>query len=170
MTSADHLTQAISDAYDETPYISEPFSYTSPGSLRAVASLYGLSTPALENAKVLELGCAAGGNLLPFALTYPNARVVGIDLAPQQIDAGQQVAEKAGARNLELRAMSITDIGTDSGVFDYIICHGVFSWVPPEVRDAIFRVCRENLAPTALPILVTTPTQAGRLRTWCGTQ
>ena len=96
---------------------------------------------------MLELGCAAGGNLLPFALAYPEARVVGIDLSPQQIDAGHQTAEAAGARNLDLRAMSLTDITADFGVFDYIICHGVFSWVPPEVRDAVFRICRENLAP-----------------------
>ncbi|MFD4839067.1 methyltransferase regulatory domain-containing protein [Achromobacter sp. NPDC058515] len=150
MTAPDHLTQAISDAYDETPYISNPFSYTSPGNLRAVAGLYGLDTPPLENAKVLELGSAAGGNLLPFALAHPGATVVGIDLAPQQIEAGRRIAETAGARNLDLRAMSLTDITADFGTFDYIICHGVFSWVPPEVRDAIFRICRENLAPNGV--------------------
>jgi len=150
MTAADHLTQAISDAYDETPYISNAFAYTSPGNLRAVASLYGLATPALDNARVLELGGAAGGNLLPFAMAYPGAQVVGIDLAPQQIEAGQQIAEKVGARNLDLRAMSLTDITPEFGQFDYIICHGVFSWVPPEVRDAIFRICRENLAPEGI--------------------
>ncbi|MNK99372.1 bifunctional 3-demethylubiquinone-9 3-methyltransferase/ 2-octaprenyl-6-hydroxy phenol methylase [compost metagenome] len=146
MTANDHLTQAISDAYDETPYISIPFSFTAPGNLRAVASLYGLDSPTMENARVLELGCAAGGNLLPFALSHPNARVVGIDLSPQQIEAGQHIAEMAGARNLELRAMSLTDITADFGEFDYIICHGVFSWVPPDVRDDILRVCRTNLA------------------------
>lgn len=150
MTAADNLTQAISDAYDETPYISNAFTYTSPGNLRAVASLYGLRAPALDNARVLELGCAAGGNLLPFALAYPGATAIGIDLAPQQIEAGQQVAEKLGARNLDLRAMSLTDITPEFGTFDYIICHGVFSWVPPEVRDAIFRICRENLAPEGI--------------------
>ncbi|MGB3816253.1 methyltransferase regulatory domain-containing protein [Achromobacter pulmonis] len=150
MSAPDLLTQAISDAYDETPYISLPFSYTSPGHLRAVAHLYRLEAPALEQARVLELGCAAGGNLLPFALAHPGAQVVGIDLSPEQINAGRQVAEAVGARNLDLRAMSLTDITAAFGTFDYIICHGVFSWVPPDVRDAILRVCRENLAPQGI--------------------
>ncbi len=150
MNAPDVLTQAISDAYDETPYISLPFSYSSPGHLRAVASLYNLDAPALSHARVLELGCAAGGNLLPFALAHPEATIVGIDLSPQQIDAGRRAAEAVGARNVDLRAMSLTDITAEFGVFDYIICHGVFSWVPPEVREAIWRICRDNLAPEGI--------------------
>ena len=150
MSAPDRLTQAISDAYDETPYISLPIPYTAPGNLRAVAKLYGISAPELRHARVLELGCAAGGNLLPFALAYPEAHVVGIDLAPQQIEAGKRAAEAVGAGNLHLHAMSLTEITPDFGTFDYIICHGVFSWVPPEVRDAILRICRTNLAPEGL--------------------
>lgn len=147
MSDTDVLTQVLSDAYDETPYQSNAFSISAPGRLRAIAALYGLSAPPVENARVLELGCAAGGNLLPFAVAHPDAHIVGIDLSPQQVQAGQTIVKAMGLENLELRGMSITDITPEFGQFDYIIVHGVFSWVPPEVRQAILRVCRENLTP-----------------------
>ncbi|HEY9271685.1 methyltransferase regulatory domain-containing protein [Achromobacter sp.] len=147
MSDTDVLNQVLSDAYDETPYQSNAFSISAPGRLRAIAALYGLSAPPVESARVLELGCAAGGNLLPFAVAHPDAHIVGIDLSPQQVEAGQSIVKAMGLQNLELRAMSITDITPEFGQFDYIIAHGVFSWVPPEVRQAIMRVCRENLTP-----------------------
>jgi SAM-dependent methyltransferase len=150
MNQTDDLVQALSDAYDETPYESYAFPLTAPGHLRAVAALYGLSAPAVENARVLELGCAAGGNLLPFAAAYPGARATGVDLSTQQIESGQAVIKAMGLKNIDLRAMSITDIDKDFGQFDYIIVHGVFSWVPPVVREAILRVCRENLTPDGI--------------------
>lgn len=150
MTEHDVLNRAISDAYDETPYTSNAFAQTAPGHLRAIARLFGLESAPLPDARVLELGCAAGGNLLPFAVAFPEAEVIGVDLSPEQIAAGKAVAEKLGLKNLDLRALSITDIDADFGKFDYIICHGVFSWVPPFVREAILRVCKENLAPEGI--------------------
>lgn len=150
MNQTDDIVQALSDAYDETPYESYAFPLTAPGHLRAVAALYGLSAPAVENARILELGCAAGGNLLPFAAAHPNAHATGVDLSTQQIESGQAVIKAMGLENIDLRAMSITDIDKGFGQFDYIIVHGVFSWVPPVVREAILRVCRENLAPDGI--------------------
>jgi SAM-dependent methyltransferase len=150
MTQTAELVQAISDAYDDTPYESNAFALTAPGHLRAVAALYGLTAPAVENARVLELGCAAGGNLLPFAAAHPDARAMGIDLSAQQVESGLAVIKAMGLQNVDLRAMSIIDITKDLGQFDYIIVHGVFSWVPPEIREAILRVCRENLAPEGI--------------------
>lgn len=153
MTEPDLLNQAISDAYDETPYTSNALTQTAPGHLRAVAHLYGLDSAPLATARVLELGCAAGGNLIPFAVAHPDAQVIGIDLSPEQISAGREIAQRLGLRNLDLRALSITDIDDSLGKFDYIICHGVFSWVPPMVREAILRVCRDNLAPEGLAFI-----------------
>ncbi|MGE4336238.1 MAG: methyltransferase regulatory domain-containing protein [Pigmentiphaga sp.] len=140
----------ISKAYDEQVYTSNAFPFSSPGHLRAAAHLYGLESVPLENARVLEMGCAGGGNLLPFALAYPESHLVGIDLSAVQVEQGQEVVRALGLDNLHLKAMSLTDITPAFGQFDYIIAHGVFSWVPPEVREAMLRILRENLSPNGI--------------------
>ncbi|WP_397474212.1 methyltransferase regulatory domain-containing protein [Pusillimonas sp.] len=140
----------ITEAYDKRVYTSNAFPFSSPGHLRAAAHLYGLSSVPLENARVLELGCAGGGNLLPFAVAYPKAHVVGVDLSSVQVEQGKGVIEALGIGKLHLHAMSLTDITPEFGQFDYIIAHGVFSWVPPEVREAMMRILRENLSPLGL--------------------
>jgi hypothetical protein len=99
---------------------------------------------------VLELGCAAGGNLLPFALAHPQAQVVGVDLSPAQVAYGQKIIDELGVKNLKLHAMNLAQIGPDFGTFDYIIVHGVFSWVPFEVKQAILQICRQNLSERGL--------------------
>lgn len=138
--------EQIAAHYNAQPYDSNAFYYSSPAHLRAAAYLNGLDTPSVAKARVLELGCAAGGNLLPFACLYPEATAVGVDLSEVQISQGQELIQRIGLKNLTLHAMSITDITPEFGSFDYIIVHGVFSWVPPEVREAILRICRENLS------------------------
>lgn len=143
----DLQNRQIESAYDTKPYTSQAFSYAGPGHLRAVAHLYGMQTVPLAQARVLELGCASGGNLLPFALAYPDATVVGVDISSVQIAHGRQVVQDLGVGNLQLHALDLHAITADFGQFDYIIVHGVFSWVPPEVKQAILRICRENLSP-----------------------
>lgn len=149
----DSLQQAnreITGTYDKQVYTSNAFPFSSPGHLRAAAHLWGLESVPLENARVLEMGCAGGGNLLPFAVAYPNAHVVGVDLSSVQVQQGKQVVQALGLKNLHLHAMSLTDITPEFGQFDYIIAHGVFSWVPPEVREAIMRIMRDNLSPNGI--------------------
>jgi len=46
-----------------------------------------------------------------------------------------------------LRQADLRQIDESWGKFDYILCHGVYSWVPPEVQHEIMRISKENLAP-----------------------
>lgn len=133
--------------YDEVPYASHPFQSTRPENLQALGTLFGLTPADPRTCRVLELGCASGGNIIPLAARFPEAEVVGVDLSRVQIEKGQATVEaNGGLENLSLRHGSISDIDGSWGKFDYIICHGVFSWVPPDVQEAIFRVVNENLA------------------------
>jgi SAM-dependent methyltransferase len=133
-------------AYDELPYDSQPLPQTHPSRLSTLARLFGLAPPAIETCRVLELGCANGNNLIPMAAALPGARFVGVDLSARQIADGRALIADAGLDNIELRHADIMSISPRDGEFDYIIAHGVYSWVPPEVREKVLAICSENLA------------------------
>src|SRR5258708_28374425 len=110
-----------------------------------MAALVGMKAAPGTRCRVLELGCARGGNIIPMALARPDSRFVGIDLSPRQIADALAVVRQLGLANVELRDIDILQVGKDFGTFDYILCHGVYSWVPPQVQERIMEVCRDNL-------------------------
>lgn len=137
--------------YDEVPYPNYAYSYTHPDTLATLATLLSLTPAPVDECRVLELGCAGGGNLIPMAQTLPNSQFVGLDYSGQQIAAGRAAISALGLTNIALKQLDIRDIAThDLGEFDYIIVHGIFSWVPPEVQAAIFETCHRNLAPNGV--------------------
>jgi methyltransferase-like protein len=83
------------------------------------------------------------------AVALPNSTFVGIDLSQRQIDEGLEMIERLELSNIELRHKSITAFDTESE-FDYIICHGVYSWVTREVQDAIMKICARHMAPNGV--------------------
>lgn len=138
---------AQASSYDKVPYDSQPFPLTHPDHLSSLATLFGLAPPPVERCRVMELGCASGGNLIPMAVALPDSTFVGVDLSARQIEAGAGVVGRLGLKNIELRAMSILDVGEDFGAFDYVICHGVYSWVPPPVQEKILEIFSRHLGP-----------------------
>jgi SAM-dependent methyltransferase len=144
------LTSTLTRYYDEVPYDSHPFPQTAMEHLEALAYLFGLDAPDPANARVLELGCAAGGNLIPFAARHAGAQALGVDLSPVQVAHGVAAIARTGLSNIELKAFDIADIDASFGQFDYIVCHGVYSWVPDPVQEAILRICSQNLAPNGV--------------------
>lgn len=160
MTSAPDETEALREAiartrqsYDETPYVSSPLIRLHPGRMAANARWFGLEAPDPSGARVLEIGCASGGHLIPLAAALPQARFLGVDLSSAQIAAGQARIERLGLDNITLSARSFTDVGAADGAFDFIVCHGVYSWIPEPLREDLLRLCRERLAPDGVAMI-----------------
>lgn len=136
--------------YDDIPYPNLTFSQSHPNRLASIAMLLGLDPAPVHNCRVLELGCAIGGNIIPMAYALPNSTFVGLDYSAKQIAAGQKVVDDLGLTNIQLLTRDILDGADDLGEFDYIIAHGVYSWVPEPVREALMAICRDNLAPNGI--------------------
>ena len=147
---ADPELTVESSSYDDVPYGASAHPSTHPDRLATIATLFGASPPPVAGARVLELGCARGGNLIPMAVAAPGAEFVGIDLSGRQIEDAQTVAGKVGLRNIEFRHASILDVDASYGEFDYIICHGVYAWVPREVQDKVLTIYAEQLTPNGV--------------------
>jgi methyltransferase-like protein/SAM-dependent methyltransferase len=138
---------AETSSYDVVPYGRLAFAQTHPDRLATVARIFGLTPPPVATCRVLELGCASGANLIPMAFNLPDGSFVGVDLSRVQVQSSLATIEALGLRNIQIRHASILDVEPEWGEFDYIICHGVFSWVEPRVQDKILRVAAQNLAP-----------------------
>ena len=159
------MTDTVS-SYDDVPYLFSCFPETHPLRLHGVAHLFGLETPAPAECRVLELGCAVGGNIVPMAYSLPTAKLIGIDRVASQIDTARKFADASGVKNLDLRAASITEVTPEWGNFDYIIAHGVFSWVPHDVAEKVLQICAEQLLPNGLAYISFNTYPGWHVRMW----
>jgi SAM-dependent methyltransferase len=149
------LNQApLATSYDDIPYPRLAFPYTHPSHLATIGRLLGLLPAPVDRCRVLELGCASGANLLPIAYALPGSTLVGIDLSERQIAEGRKMADDLGLTNVVLDEMDIRQAAESLferfGLFDYIIAHGIYSWVPDEVKDAVLSASRRLLAPEGI--------------------
>lgn len=137
-------------SYDEVEYSGQVFGNTVPNHIGAIAKMFGLNTADPSKARVLEMGGGDGINIIQLAAKYPDAEFVEVDLSKVQIAKGQELVKRLGLKNIVLHHMSIADIDESFGKFDYIICHGVYSWVPEAVRAKIFENCKKLLSPNGI--------------------
>ncbi len=136
-----HLTQS----YDEFPYYSRAFPESHPAHLATIGQLFGMSPARVSECRVLELGCASGGNLIPMAVAFPHSQFLGIDISSEQVKQGKAQIQQLQLTNIALVADNLATIDESWGQFDYMIAHGVYSWVPETIREQILRLCRNHL-------------------------
>src|SRR5262245_19579908 len=139
------MSEATHTLYDEVLYPSGLYVQTHPDRLATVATLFGMNPAPVENCRVLELGCNDGTNLIAMAYALPRSQFVGIDVAERPIASGQAIIDELGLRNISLRQLDLLQTPSELGLFDYIIAHGLYSWVAELVRDKLLALCGAHL-------------------------
>ena len=141
------IGSVVANAYDEVLYPGYPILQAHPNRLATLATLFGMEPASIQSCRVLELGCGDGANLIPMAFGLPASHFVGVDAAARPLAKGQVMIKSLGLKNIILHHSSVIDVAPELGQFDYIIAHGLYSWVPAAVQDKLLSICKMNLAP-----------------------
>ncbi|MBK9114392.1 MAG: methyltransferase regulatory domain-containing protein [Betaproteobacteria bacterium] len=139
-------TPAIARRYDAIPYAAQSNALSHPAHLATVATLFGLAPAPVATCRVLEVGCSDGANLLPMAAVLPRARFVGCDVSPRAIATARAGAAALGLANVALVERDLAELTDEPAEYDYIVAHGIYSWVPAPVRDALLALAARRLA------------------------
>ena len=137
--------------YDAVPYATCPIEWLAPERLALASLLHGGPRMDLRRFRYLELGCGNGANLLPLAYYRRNGTFVGIDAAPAACALGQSWVNALSLENLSLHAADFASAAPLlDEPFDFVVVHGVYSWISEADREALLQLCREHLCPRGL--------------------
>jgi SAM-dependent methyltransferase len=141
------------DGYERTPYTSHAYAESHPDRLRVVARLSGWNPPTVPGARILEVGCGRGGNLLAMAISLPGAELVGVERSAHQAAEARTIAGQLGVTNVTVHTASFTDpdvLRDAEGTFDFVVAHGIASWIPPEDRTTLLGRMARWLSPNGV--------------------
>ncbi len=157
---------SLEASYDLNPYLALPCTESRIDRLEGIGRLKGMAPADARTARVLELGCGQGGNLLPLGYGFAKATFLGIDLSGQQILEAQKVGRHLALENVTFRHQDVCELGPDEGHFDYIIAHGLFSWVPEPVRKRILELLPQLLSPDGIAFVSYNVIPGWHLHNW----
>jgi SAM-dependent methyltransferase len=123
-----------------------------PSWLAYIAAINGYTTPRLDRPFAwCELGCGKGMTTLLLAATHRAGEFHACDLNPAHIDYAERLRAASGVENARFHARSIAQmLDAELPQFDFIVSHGVYSWVPAPVRTEIREFVRRRLKPGGL--------------------
>lgn len=79
------------------------------------------------------------------ALSLPGSEFVGIDSSARALSFARGRAATLGLRNVRFEQADIAEVSIPHGEFDYVVAHGVYSWVDAHVRDRLLALCATGL-------------------------
>ncbi|HEY5813999.1 MAG TPA: class I SAM-dependent methyltransferase [Terrimicrobiaceae bacterium] len=158
------MSEPTPTSYDGVPYIGHAYPQSYPDRLAVIGSLFGLQPTDVKRCRVLEVACGDGGNLIPLAFSLPESTFTGIDLAASAIARGMQTVSALKLSNISLFQIDLSSLSKAFGQFDYIIAHGVYSWVAPDVRNKILEICKNHLLPNGIAYVSYNAYPGGHIR------
>ena len=142
------MSDPVKDLYEHHSYPAWSHPQTDPAVTAVAARVAGLDVRDPACATILEIGCAAGHNLLPLAARWPQSRFTGIDFSSSAIAEARETARLAGLANVEFIETDLRTFDPGAGTrYDFIIAHGFYSWVRGEIRQALLDFCATRLSP-----------------------
>jgi len=146
------MQRAFAELYQAEVY--PPMSHPSadPAVIAGVARFFGVGVSKVERARILEIGCGTGHHLLSVASCWPSAECVGLDVSRKYIARAKNLARQAGLKNVSFNEGSILEFEPE-GEFDFIIAHGVFSWVSNEVKVGMMDFIGKRLSKDGIAVV-----------------
>lgn len=145
------ITMSNKFAYDAVIYPSMVFPRIRPDRLGAIAILHNIDISPVDSCRVLELGCGDGANLISIAASMPGSECIGLDLSVERIRDAERSVKTLGLTNVTFQHADVMDFDPGKfGQFDFIIAHGLYSWVPDLVREKILNIYQESLKPNGV--------------------
>lgn len=142
------MSDPVRELYSEHRYPALSHAEAHPAVLCASARCAGVVSPALpESCRLLEVGCASGHHLLPLAAAYPDSHFVGIDFSDTAIRTATRIAKEIGLKNITFEHADLTEWDPGDKPYDYLIAHGMLSWIPDEAKTALLELSSRCLAP-----------------------
>lgn len=154
--------------YEEVPYPSLALRHAMPDQLAVAAVLKGRQPPRPSSARVLEIGCSDAGNLISLAVRYPGASFTGIDLSASAVGRARRWIANLGLANIEVFHADLSDFRAERGGFDYVVAHGVYSWVGRTAANALLESVAFHLAPTGVGFVSYNTYPGSHLRSMVG--
>jgi SAM-dependent methyltransferase len=151
----------VADFYEHHPYpppVDDLIAYRAnwdDARRRGESHLFWPTEPYRDDRSILVAGCgtAQAGR---YAVRWPNARVLGIDVSANSIASAQELKRKHRLDNLDVRQLSVERATELGQAFDYVVCTGVLHHLADP--DAGLRALRGVLAPAgALHVMVYAP-------------
>jgi SAM-dependent methyltransferase len=106
--------------------------WADPNRRRVEFHRFWFDRPFRENLTILVAGCGTS-QAAKYALRWPEARVVGIDLSAKSVEHTQKLKNKYSLSNLEVHQMPIEQAATLNRKFDLIVSTGVLHHLPDPV-------------------------------------